>query len=220
MKPDLRIVLPLTLAIGLATACAPAPPREEATAETAGDTTAGNTAAPAGTAAPEQDTGAVGLLRDQYIAAVNDGELERVASFWSEDGVLMPPGQPAAVGKPAVLAWYRNMFTQVDADIDIRSAETQIVGDWGYDRGTFTMTLAPKPAGGTGAGAPPAGAGAPAGTPPGPAAADVKTPASSQTYNYLVVVHRDPGGWRLARNIWTPEAMPAPGAAGPGAPNP
>jgi ketosteroid isomerase-like protein len=211
MKPELlRIILPLTLAIGLA-ACTPAPPAEETTAE---DTTAGNTAAPAGTAVPEQDTGAVGLLRDQYIAAVNDGELDKVASFWSEDGVLMPPGQPAAVGKQAVVAWYQNMFGQVDADIDIRSAESQIVGDWAYDRGTFTMTLAPKPAGVT-------GAGAPAGTPPGPAAADVKTPASPQTYNYLVMMRRDAGGsWKLARNIWSPEGMPAPGAAGPGAPKP
>lgn len=213
MKLDLRIALPLTLAISLAAACAPAPPREETTAE---DTTAGNTSASAGTAAPEQDTGAVGQVRDQYIAAVNDGDLDRVASFWSEDGVLMPPGQPAAVGKPAVVAWYRNMFNQVDADIDIRSAETQITGDWAYDRGTFTMTLAPRQPGAT-------GADTPAGTAPGPAAADVKTPSPSQTYNYLVMLHRDPGGWRLARNIWSPEAMPAPGAAGaasPGNPNP
>lgn len=220
MKPELsRTILPLTLVISLA-ACTPAPPAEETTAE---NTTAGNTADPAGTvgtgtagtAAPEQDTGAVGLLRDQYIAAVNDGELDKVASFWSEDGVLMPPGQPAAVGKQAVVAWYRNMFNQVDADIDIRSAESQIVGDWAYDRGTFTMALVPKqPAGGT-------GAGAQAGTPPGPAAADVKTPASPQTYNYLVMMHRDGGGsWKLARNIWTPEGMPAPGAGGPGAPTP
>lgn len=208
MKPDLRIVLPLTLAIGLAAACAPAPPREEATTE---DTTAGSTAGTAGTAAPEQDTGAVGLVRDQYIAAVNNGDLDRVASFWSEDGVLMPPGQPAAVGKPAVVSWYRDMFNRVDADIDIRSAESRVAGDWAYDRGTFTMTLAPRQPGAT-------GADTPAGTPPGPAAADVKTPTPSQTYNYLVVLHRDPGGWRVARNIWSPEAMPAPGAAGPGGP--
>lgn len=200
MKPDLRTVLPLTLAIGLA-ACNPAPPRE--------DTTAGNTAAPVGTAAPERDTGAVGLVRDQYIAAVNNGDLDKVASFWSEDGVLMPPGQPAATGKAAIVDWYRNMFNQVDADIDIRSAESRVAGDWAYDRGTFTMTLAPRQPGGT-------GADTPAGTPPGPAAADVKTPSPSQTYNYLVVLHRDAGGWRLARNIWSPEAMPAPGAAGPG----
>lgn len=205
-----KTVFPLLLAIGLGGACAPAPDREE----TAGT---GNTAAVESTPAPEQDPGAVGQLRERYIAAVNDGDLDTLMGFWTDDGVLIPPGQPAASGKETIRAWYQGMFNQVDADIDIRSAETRISGDWGYDRGTFTMALASKAAAGTGTAAP--------GTPPGPAAADVKTPASPQTFNYVVIVERGAGGdWKVARNIWTPDVSPAapgaPGAAGPGSPNP
>ncbi|HYO14617.1 MAG TPA: nuclear transport factor 2 family protein [Thermoanaerobaculia bacterium] len=206
MRDSSKIVFPLLLAIGLAGACSPASDNEETTSA---DTGSAGTAAAESTPAPELDPGVVGQVRDRYIAAVNDGDLDALMGFWSEDGVLIPPGQPAASGREAIRAWYQNMFNQVDADIDIRSAETRIAGDWGYDRGTFTMTLAPKTAaGGTGTAAP--------GTPPGPAAADVKTPPSPQTFNYVVILQRGGGGdWKVARNIWSPDASPA----APGAPD-
>jgi uncharacterized protein (TIGR02246 family) len=202
-----RIVFPLLLAIGFAGACSPAPEREGTTGTETGTSTGAATGTAESTPAPELDPGVIGQVRDRYIAAVNDGDLDALMGFWTEDGVLIPPGQPAAMGKEAIRGWYQNMFNQVDADIDIRSAETRISGDWGYDRGTFTMTLAPKAAGGAGTAAP--------GTPPGPAAADVKIPASPQTFNYVVLLQRGAGGgWKIARNIWTPDASPA----APGAP--
>jgi uncharacterized protein (TIGR02246 family) len=217
MRFDVKLVVPLLLAIGLAGACSPAPEGEGTASESAASET-GTAGTAESTPAPEQDPGAVGQLRDRYIAAVNDGDLDALMGFWTDDGVLIPPGQPAASGKDAIRAWYQGMFNQADADIDIRSAETRIVGDWGYDRGTFTLTLAPR----TGAPGTPASAGpdTPVSSPPGPAAADVKIPSSPQAFNYLVIVQRGAGGdWKVARNIWTPDATPgAPGEPGAGRP--
>lgn len=85
------------------------------------------------------DAAAIGKLRDQYIAAANGGNADAIAALWTEDGVLMPPGQPAVVGRTAIRDWYRPADGRDGATITIRSEETQVFGPWGFDRGTFTL---------------------------------------------------------------------------------
>jgi ketosteroid isomerase-like protein len=167
------------------------------------------------TETPELDSGAVGLVRDRYIAAVNDGNLDDVMALWVDDGVLMPPDEQAVVGKEAIRAWYERMFSRFDVDADITSSETHIAGDWGFDRGSYTLSLAPKappapaPADGSAPADPDDAAALPAGTPPGPAAADVKPAGPAQTAKYLVIVKRDEkSAWKVARNVWNFEAPP------------
>lgn len=189
---------------------------------------------------PELDKGAVGLIRDRYIAAVNAGNLDELMSLWADDGVLLPPDQPATVGKEAIRAWYQGMFGQFDAEATMRPAETHIASDWGFDRGTYTLTLTPTaPAPITGN--PPAElidppqAGTP-GTPepepegaiasPGaqaPRAARPTGPAANMNVKYIVIVKRGEGGnWQVAQYIWNfdapaarPRAGASPGAAAP-----
>jgi uncharacterized protein (TIGR02246 family) len=156
--------------------------------------------APESSAPTEMDTGAIELVRDRYIAAVNDGDLDAVMALWDEEGVLAPPGQPRVDGKAAIRDWYQRMFSQMDADVDITSDARRIAGDWAFDRGTFTMKLVPKP------GSPgPQGAPTPA---TGPAAAEVSA-APAQAFHYVVILRREGGGdWKVAQNIWSPNAPP------------
>lgn len=217
MRIDVRIVLPLALAAALS-ACRAG---DEAAAP-AQDTT---TAAPIETATPELDTAIIGQTRDQFIAAVNRADLDGVMAFWADDGVLMPPGQPAVSGKEAVRAWYQERFGQVTTRIDIRSEETHVAGDTAYDRGTLTMTLVPRPAAPAAPSTPAPGQEGlgtdlttdtpapdnPPVAPPPPAATAAGT---SQPAKYVVVMRRDAtGDWKVAHNIWNFDA-PAAGAAG------
>lgn len=158
--------------------------------------------APESSAPTELDTGGVELLRDRYVAAVNDGDLDALMALWDDEGVLSPPGQPRVDGKAAIRRWYQEMFRQMDADVDITSDQRRIAGDWAYDRGTFTMKLSPK-----GPSPSPQGATTPA---TGPATAEVSG-APAQSYNYLVILERQGSGdWKVAQNIWNPTAAPAP----------
>jgi uncharacterized protein (TIGR02246 family) len=162
-------------------------------------------ATPPAAASVEADTGAISQLRDRYIAAINDGDVGGATALWTDDGALLPPGQPAAIGKEAIRAWYQTNFSQADADIDIRPDETKVAGDVAFERGTFTLTLVPK------APTPPTppSPGAATGTPPGPAAADVVPPGAGQDMKYVVVLRRDGGGWKIAYNLWNADAPAA-----------
>ena len=216
MRIDVRIVLPLVLVVAL-----PALSACRASDENAEPQETATTAAPIETATPELDTAIIGQTRDQYIAAVNEANLDSVVSHWATDGVLMPPGQPAVSGKDAIRAWYQERFSQVTTRIDIRSEETRVAGDIAYDRGTLTMTMTPKPAapapGPEGmdtdltTDAPETPAAPPSAPPPAPATAA----GTSQAAKYVVVMRRDTAGdWKVAQNIWNFDA-PAAGAADP-----
>jgi ketosteroid isomerase-like protein len=157
--------------------------------------------APESSAPTELDTGAIGLIRDRYVAAVNDGDLDALMALWDDEGVLSPPGQARVDGKAAIQEWYQGMFRQSDADVDITSDQSRIAGDWAYDRGTFTLKLSPKSPSPS-----PQGSTAPA---TGPATAEVSG-APAQTFNYVVILRRQGGGdWKVTQNIWNPASAPA-----------
>ena len=202
MKTRCSSLLLLVLSV-IATACSPTPHGgDDAPAVQVTPT------APESSRATELDPGVIGLVRDRYIAAVNDGDLDVLMALWAEDGTLSPPGQPSAEGKEAIRGWYQGMFRRADADVDITSVESRVAGDWAFDRGTFTMKLAPK-----GPSPSPQGATDPV---TGPATAEVG-PATGQTFRYVVILKREGGGdWKVAEHIWTPSAgAPAAGAAPP-----
>jgi ketosteroid isomerase-like protein len=179
------------------------------------------------TETPELDKGAVGLIRDRYIAAVDSGNLDELMSLWTDNGVLLPPDQPAVVGKEAIRTWYQGMFSQFEVAATLRPAETHIASDWGFDRGAYTLTLTPKaPAPATGnppaelidppmAGTPGTQAPEPEGAiaSPGAQAPPATRPAGPSTtlnVKYLVVVKRGDGGnWQVVEYIWNFDA-PAP----------
>lgn len=203
MKTLCSILLLLVLST-IATACSPTPHgADDAPAAQVTPT------APESSRATELDTGAIGQVRDRYIAAVNDGDLDALMAFWAEDGTLSPPGQPSAEGREAIRNWYQGMFRQADADVDITSNESRIAGDMAFDRGTFTMKLAPK-----GPSPSPQGSTTPA---TGPATAEVAGTAQPQTFRYVVFLKREGSGdWKVAEHSWTPTAAAA-GPAGPAA---
>jgi ketosteroid isomerase-like protein len=236
MRLQLKAGLLLTSAALAAVLGACGAPESETNATTEAPTAPAEVA----TETPELDRGAVGLIRDRYIAAVNDGNLDELMSLWADDGVLLPPDQPAVAGKEAIRAWYQGMLGQFDADAALRPGATHIAGDWGYDRGTYALTLTPKaPAPSTPTtGNPPAELIDPPQTgtqPPAPEgaipslgeqapAARPAGPSTTMNVKYVVIVKRGQGGnWQVAEYMWNFEAptpaRPRAGAA-PSAPAP
>ena len=46
------------------------------------------------------------MLESSSTAAAS-GDLERALVYWAEDAIVLPPDQPAVVGKDAIRAWVR-----------------------------------------------------------------------------------------------------------------
>jgi uncharacterized protein (TIGR02246 family) len=99
----------------------------------------------------KQDTSAamakIGTLRDQYAAAFNSNDAAAVAASYTDDAVMMSSNQPAVEGKAAIQSSYQDMFKRGSFKIAITSLETQVAGDWAYDRGTAMITMTPKAGG-------------------------------------------------------------------------
>ncbi len=136
------------------------------------------------------DLAAVNQLRDGFVSAFNANDAEAVGNLYSEDAVSMGGNQPTQEGRQAIVAANKMMFDQFSARITITPKQTEVFGDHGYDRGTFSLELTPKAGG----------------------------PAVTSEGRYLVLVMRGlDGSWKVTEDIDNSAMPPAtPPAAGAG----
>jgi uncharacterized protein (TIGR02246 family) len=132
------------------------------------------------------DLAAVNALRGKFTAAFNSNDAGALAALYADDAIVMLPNQPAVEGRTAIQALYDGMFKANAAKIAINPLETQVAGDWAYDRGTATTTITPKSGKGV-----------------------------EESDKYIVVLKRLPGGlWKVYRDISNSNsALPAPTAS-------
>ena len=138
--------------------------------------------APAETPAPaapsaEEVTAKINQLRDNFMAAFNSGDAMALAELYTSDGIALPQNRAEVSGREAILNYNKEMFEQFTPKIAVKSEELTIAvaGDLAFDRGTYTMELTPKAAGGA--------------------------PITDEG-KYLVVLQRQPdGAWKVLRDI-------------------
>ena len=93
------------------------------------------------------DEAAIRSMGPSYTAAVTAGDFQRVLSFYTDDVVMMPPGQPRTRGKEAYAAWARPYFDQFSTEESISFDEIRIAGDWAVATYTWTLSSTPKAGG-------------------------------------------------------------------------
>lgn len=88
----------------------------------------------------------VATIRDassQWAEAVQAGDLDRVASLYAEDAVLMPPGAPVVEGRSAIRD-FLNGFPEVES-ASFTHHEIEGRGDLAYVRGSYEITMLAVP---------------------------------------------------------------------------
>jgi uncharacterized protein (TIGR02246 family) len=93
------------------------------------------------------DVAAIHALLDHVEQTFRSGDLDAAMTVFADDAVIIGQGSPDIVGPEAIRAMYAGMFEQVDFDVDLTTAEVQVVGDLAYERGTYTMKLTDKASG-------------------------------------------------------------------------
>jgi uncharacterized protein (TIGR02246 family) len=133
------------------------------------------------------------LQRDQEWSALAAAgqDVEKTASFWADDGVIIPPGQPLIEGKQAIRAFVAEAFHTPGFHIRWKSENPSFSpdGKFAYMRGTNSITVA----GGNGV--------------------PVRTSARA-----LTVWRREADGqWRCVVDMWNeaPAAAATPGGTAP-----
>ena len=131
-----------------------------------------------------EDIAAIRSGVDEGIAAFHAGDAAALAACYTEDAVVMPPNQPAVIGKEAMQSDFQTRFDQFTGKLTAHTAEVEVAGDWGFIRMNYTETLTPK-AGGE---------------------------PTEDSGKWLQIWRRGAdGSWKVAREIWNSD-KPLPGA--------
>jgi uncharacterized protein (TIGR02246 family) len=83
----------------------------------------------------------------EFAASLNAGDAERWLALWTDDGVQLPPDEPAIVGKERIRERMRAALDRFKFDMAIANEETRTAGDLAFARGTYKATLTPKQGG-------------------------------------------------------------------------
>ena len=131
----------------------------------------------------EEDLAAITAFNAKYLKALNDEDIETLASLTTEDHILISSGRAPTVGKAANDAANARVFKQFDIVETWTPVETVVDGNLAYQRGTFTVDATPRAGGNT----------------------------TKSSGNFLRIYRRQPNGeWRMTRDMFnsTPATPP------------
>ncbi len=118
------------------------------------------------------------LVEGGWAEAFNAGDAQRIAAFYTEDAVRIPPDEAPIQGREAIRRNFQETFDGFSSH-QIRSsppAEIHASGDWIMARGTWTLEGTPAESGA----------------------------AFDQAGNYVVVSRRGADGqWKLHWEMWS-----------------
>jgi uncharacterized protein (TIGR02246 family) len=95
------------------------------------------------------DVAAIVKIAKDFSDAIAVGDFKRVIDFYSPNVIYMSPGVPDAEGRGAVAQNWQDMLSSYTMHVEVRIVEVKILGDYAYDRATFTMSMKPKAGGET-----------------------------------------------------------------------
>lgn len=131
--------------------------------------------------APSSDVAAVRAVEERIARAFAAGDADAVADCYTEDALLILPFRPSLSGRQAIADHYRQGLSKVSLEIEPTIEETEVVGDWAFQRGSIEQKVSVK--GGSA--------------------------VHRSSGRYLLVARRgDDGSWRVARDVFTPDQMP------------
>jgi uncharacterized protein (TIGR02246 family) len=129
--------------------------------------------------AQQKTDAALDTLAADFAAAFTAKDASRIAAFYADDALVMPPGQMAVKGRDNIEAYFRRGFAQDFVSMDVTPLESATSGSFGFEAGRSRLLLrggAPQPAAGT------AGA--------------------AETGKYLLVYKKVGSQWKIAYDIF------------------
>ena len=93
------------------------------------------------------DEAAIAEFNRKYLNAINDGDIDTLASLTTEGHMMIMSGGPPLTGKQALVDAMTRAFQTTDFDESWTPEETVVSGDLAYQRGTFVVVSRPKAGG-------------------------------------------------------------------------
>ena len=93
--------------------------------------------------AQEMGAGAKALakLEAEWSAAAGKKDAALVASYYTEDAIVYPPGQPAVVGREAAQKVWAGLLSDPTFSLSWKTVHAGVSGDLGYTTGTYQSSF-------------------------------------------------------------------------------
>ena len=91
------------------------------------------------TSMPDMDA-AIRARAEAFEAAARARSTERVAAFYADDAVLMPPNAPSMSTPAAISQFWGGMLAAPSVDLDLIPENVQGCGDLAVERGRYEVT--------------------------------------------------------------------------------
>ena len=79
--------------------------------------------------------------------AVNAGDVEAEVNRFTADGIYMWPGAPAIEGHDALRKWFEVRFSEIEVELESKTLELEVVGEWAFERGRSVARIRPRTGG-------------------------------------------------------------------------
>jgi len=84
----------------------------------------------------------LGQMNRDFAAALNAGDATAAAALYTEDAVLIPPGEPIVRGRPAIEDYWRGAIESGGSrDVSVETMDASSAGSLGYETGSFVLTV-------------------------------------------------------------------------------
>lgn len=93
------------------------------------------------------EVAAIGEFNRRYLKAINDGDIDTLASLTTEGHMMISSGGPPLAGKKALVDAMTRAFQTTRFEESWAPEETVVSGDLAYQRGTFVVVAKPKAGG-------------------------------------------------------------------------
>lgn len=97
--------------------------------------------------APNTPEARIDGLRQQFNLAYNAADAAALAALFAQNGVLMPPGAPAVVGRDAIQTRYAAQFANVQSSFALNPGTIVVSGDLAWLRGDYQRVDTSVPGG-------------------------------------------------------------------------
>jgi len=84
----------------------------------------------------------LGQMNRDFAAALNAGDAKAAAAAYTEDAVLIPPGEPLVRGRAAIEEYWRGAIEMGGIrDVAVETMDARSSGTLGYETGSFELTV-------------------------------------------------------------------------------
>ncbi len=97
----------------------------------------------------EKDIQAIKEMSSERAEAFRNGDAAGIAIHFSENSILMAPGNHSFDGRDAVRDYYQSIFDQYETDLESYYEEVEVSCEIAYGRGFAEVTLTSKDSGDT-----------------------------------------------------------------------